>query len=165
MGVLMRWVMTLKDHATGLTHICALPRKRPNLVGYKLQEIFGLIGCPKIFHTDNGKEFTAKLILEFLRQLNPNIIAVIGRPRWPKDQGSVENVNALVKRVLGRVLTERCLTGENPNWTEVLGCVAAVINSQSGCGKNDVSAYEAVFGQLYDHPFICSKDAGPSRTG
>ncbi len=75
----MRWVMTLKDHATGLTHICALPRKRPNLVAYNLQEIFGLIGYPKNFHTDNGKEFTAKLILEFLRQLNPNIITVTDR--------------------------------------------------------------------------------------
>ena len=157
-GVLMRWVMTLKDHATGLTHICALPRKRPMLIAYKLQEIFGLLGYPKIFHTDNGKEFTASLILEFLRQLNPNILAVTGRPRRPRDQGSVENVNALVKRVLGSVLTERRLAGQNPNWTEVLGSVAAVLNSQSGRGRNDVSAYEAVFGCVYDHQFVCSKE-------
>ena len=65
-GVLMRWVVTIKEHATGLTHLYALPRKRPHLVAYKLQEYFGLIGYPKIFHTDNGKEFTAKVILEFL---------------------------------------------------------------------------------------------------
>ena len=157
-GVLMRWVMTLKDHATGLIHICALPRKRPDLIAYKLQEIFGLIGYPKIFHTDNGKEFTAKLILQFLRQLNPNIVAVTGRPRRPQDQGSVENANATLKRVLSSVLTERRLAGENPNWTEVLGSVAAVLNSQSGRGRNDVSAYEAVFGQVYDHPLTCSKE-------
>jgi hypothetical protein len=157
-GVLMRWVMTLKDHATGLTHICALPRKRPMLIAYKLQEIFGLLGYPKIFHTDNGKEFTASLILEFLRQLNPNILAVTGRPRRPRDQGSVKNVNALVKRVLGSVLTERRLAGQNPNWTEVLGSVAAVLNSQSGRGRTDVSAYEAVFGCVYDHQFVCSKE-------
>ena len=31
-GVLMRWIMTLKDHATGLMHICALPKKRPDLI-------------------------------------------------------------------------------------------------------------------------------------
>ena len=49
-GVLMRWVMTLKDHATGLTFICALPRKQAHLVAYKLQEIFGLIGFSEI-HT------------------------------------------------------------------------------------------------------------------
>ncbi len=96
-GVLMCWVMTLKDHATGLIHICALPRKRPDLIAYKLQEIFGLIGYPRIFHTENGKEFTAKLILQFLWQLNPNILAVTGQPRRPQDQGSVENANATVR--------------------------------------------------------------------
>jgi hypothetical protein len=156
-GVLMCWVMSLKDHASRLTHLCALPRKRPNLVAYRLQKIFGTIGYPKIFHTDNGKEFTAKSILEFLRQLNPNILAVTGRPRCHRDQGSVENVNALVKRVLRSVLAERRQSGENPNWTKVLGSLTSIINSQCGRGKNDVSAYEAVFGQVYDHPLSCSK--------
>jgi hypothetical protein len=156
-GVLMRWLMTLKDHATGLTYICALPRKQAHLVAYKLQEIFGIIGYPKIFHTDNGKEFTAVYVLELLRHLNPNIMTVTGRPRRPRDQGSVENVNKLVKRVLGTVLAERRLAGQNPNWTEVLGSVASVINSQCGRGKNDVSAYEAVYGQKLDHPLSSSK--------
>ena len=156
-GVLMRWVMTLKDHATGITYICALPRKQAHLIAYKLQEIFGFIGYPKIFHTDNGKEFTAKCVLQFLRNLNPNIVSVTGRPRRPRDQGSVENVNKMVKRVLGSVLAERRLSGQNPNWTEVLGSVAAAINSQCGRCKNDVSAYEAVYGDKYDHPMSCSK--------
>ena len=84
-------------------------------------------------------------VLELLCHLNPNIISVTGRPRRPRDQGSVENVNKLVKRVLGTVLAERRMLGQNPNWTEVLGSVAAVINSQKGRGKNDVSAYEAVY--------------------
>ena len=157
-GVLMRWVLVIKDHATGLTYMCALPRKRPKLVAYKLQEVFGIIGYPKIFHSDNGKEFTAKIIVAFLRQLNPNILSVTGRPRRPRDQGSVENVNKLVKRVLGSVLAERRLAGESPNWTEVLGSVAAVVNSQSGRGKDDVSAYEFVFGAEFEQQFSCSKD-------
>jgi hypothetical protein len=128
-----------------------------HLVAYKLQEIFGVIGYPKIFHTDNGKEFTAKCVLELLHHLNPNIISVTGRPRRPRDQGSVENVNKLVRRVLGSVLAERRIAGENPNWTEVLGSVAAVINSQKGQGKNDVSAYKAEYGQILDHPLSCTK--------
>ncbi len=65
-GVLMRWILTLKDHATSLVYLCTLPRKRATLIDYKLQEIFGIIGYPMIFHTDDGKEFTAKLVLEFL---------------------------------------------------------------------------------------------------
>jgi hypothetical protein len=40
-----------------------------------------------------------------------------GRPRRPSDQGSVENMNKLVKRVLGSTLAERRLAGEDPNWT------------------------------------------------
>jgi hypothetical protein len=50
-----------------------------NLIAYKLQAIFGIIGYLKTFHTDNGKEFTAKVVLEFLLDLNPNIITVTGR--------------------------------------------------------------------------------------
>ena len=156
-GVLMRWVMSLKDHASGLTYLCALPRKQANLVAYKLQEIFGVIGYPKIFHTDNGKEFTAKCVLQFLRKKNPNILSVTGRSRTPRDQGSVENVNKFVKRILAMVLAERREEGENPNWTEVLGSVAATINSQCGRGKHDTTAFEAVYDQVIDFPMTCSK--------
>jgi len=88
----MRWVLTIKDHATGLMYLCALPRKRPDLIAYKLQETFGLIGYPKIFHTDNGKEFTAKSIIKFLHHLNPNVLNVTGLSRHPHDQGSIENM-------------------------------------------------------------------------
>ncbi len=119
----MRWILTLKYHATSLVYLCALPRKRANLITYKLQEIFGIIGYPMIFHTDNGKEFTAKVVLEFLRDLNPNILAVTGRPRRPSDQGSVENMNKFVKRTLGTVLSKYRLVGKDRNWTEVLGSI------------------------------------------
>ena len=85
-GVLMRWILTLKDHATGLVYLTALPRKRADGVAYKLQEIFGVLGFPRIFHTDNGKEFTAKAVLEFLRILNPNILAVSGRTQQPQHE-------------------------------------------------------------------------------
>jgi hypothetical protein len=105
-GDLMRWVMTIKDHSTGLTYLCALPRKHPHLIAYKLQEIIGIIGYPKIFYTDNGKEFTAKVVIKALREMIPHIYAVTGRPRCPSDQVSVESMNMLVKRILGTLLTE-----------------------------------------------------------
>jgi hypothetical protein len=67
-------------------------------------------------------------------------------------------MNKLVKRILGSVLAERRLAGENSNWTEVLGIVAATINTQHGRSSYDVSAYESVFGQSYDHDLSCSKE-------
>ncbi len=117
-----------------------------------------MIGYPKIFYTDNGKEFTAKLILQFLCAMNPNILTVTGHPRHPYDQGSIENMNKFVKRVLGMVLAERQLARENPNWTEVLGSVAATINLQHGHGKNNVALYKAVFCHEFNHKFACSKE-------
>jgi hypothetical protein len=125
-GVLMGWILTLKDHATALVYLCALPRKRANLIAYKLQEIFGIIGYPMIFHTDNGKEFTAKVVLEFLHDLNPNILMVTGRPRCPSDQGSVENMNKFVKTSLMETSTNLYLqnlpTMSSPGGMKVTLC-------------------------------------------
>ncbi len=144
----MRWVMTIKYHAAGPTYLCALPRKRPHLIAYKLQEIFGIIGYPKIFHTDNGKEFPAKVVIKALCEMNPHIYAVTGQPRRPSDQGSVESMNKVVKRILCTLLTERRLAGDNPNWSKVSGMVATTINSQHVCGKDDVLSFEAIYGQV-----------------
>ena len=55
-GVFQRWILTVKDHATGWTHIRSLPRKKAKFVAHELDFIFGFIGCPRIFHSDNGKE-------------------------------------------------------------------------------------------------------------
>ncbi len=62
-GILMWWIMTVKGHATSLVYLTALQRKRVECVAYKLQEIFGVICFPRIFHTDNGKDF--RLCLRF----------------------------------------------------------------------------------------------------
>jgi hypothetical protein len=70
--------LVIKDHATGFIFLSALPSKQANLVAYKLQEIFGVIGYLKIMHSDNQKEFRAKIVLELLRNLNPNILSVYG---------------------------------------------------------------------------------------
>ena len=87
-GVYQRWIMTLKDHATGITYIRSIPLKKAEYVAHEVDFIFGYIGCPHIFHSDNSKEFVAKLILDLLKELDPNIATVTGRPRTPRDQGS-----------------------------------------------------------------------------
>ncbi len=65
-GVLMCWILTLKDNATAIVYLCTLPKMIANRIAYKLQEIFGIIGYPMVFHTNNGKGFTTKVMLEFL---------------------------------------------------------------------------------------------------
>ena len=97
-------------------------------------------------------------ILLFLCQPNPNIITVTGHPPHPNDQGLVKSMNKLVKRVLNSALTECRLVGKNPNWTEVLGSVGASINAAARHGKNDTSAYTAVYGESYNRNISCTKE-------
>ena len=132
-GVWMRWIMTIKDHSTSLIYLSSLPRKAAGFVAYKLEKLFGFVGYPNIFHTDNGKEFIAKTVVELLKQNNPYCYPIRGRPRTPRDQGSVESANKTVQQIMKTksLQSERRQLGLDNNWTEFLGQVMACCNSHS----------------------------------
>jgi transposase InsO family protein len=93
----MKRAMVVKDHFTGLCYIEAL---QPLFVGLALDKIFSFMGYPKIMHTDNGKEFTGKVLLRIIKRYNPQVTTVTGRPRHLQEQGSVENLNRRVRQAL-----------------------------------------------------------------
>ncbi len=49
-GVVQCWIMTVKDHSTGLVYLTTLPRKTAVFVAAELKKYFGFVGCPHIFH-------------------------------------------------------------------------------------------------------------------
>ena len=58
-GVMMRWIVTIKDHHTRITWLAAIPLKKSSFVSHELQGIMCFIGYPSIYHTDNGTEVTS----------------------------------------------------------------------------------------------------------
>jgi hypothetical protein len=50
-GQMQRWIMTVKDHSTGLVYLCAPPWKKAAFVAAELEKFFGFVGYPEIFHT------------------------------------------------------------------------------------------------------------------
>ncbi len=50
-GNMQRWIMTVKDHLTGLVYPCALPQKKAIFDAVEWEKYFGFIGYPKIFHS------------------------------------------------------------------------------------------------------------------
>ena len=50
-GVMQHWIMTVKDHSTGLVYLAMLPRKTAKFVANELEKYFGFVGYPHIFHT------------------------------------------------------------------------------------------------------------------
>ncbi|XP_037774445.1 KRAB-A domain-containing protein 2-like [Penaeus monodon] len=73
--------------------------KRAAEVAFQLLDIFFLFGAPALLQSDNGSEFTAKVISE-LKELWPQLIMVHGKPRHPQSQGSVERANGDIKDML-----------------------------------------------------------------
>jgi hypothetical protein len=62
-GVIQHWIMTVKDHFTGLIYIVALPNKKASFIAYELEKFFGFIEYPNAFHSKKGKKFTASSIV------------------------------------------------------------------------------------------------------
>ncbi len=50
-GVMQPWIMTVKDHSTGLVCLAVLPRKTAVFVANELEKYFGFVGYPHMFHT------------------------------------------------------------------------------------------------------------------
>jgi transposase InsO family protein len=96
----MIYIVVMKDHFSGFVMADCIPRKRANFVAHVINHFFSIGGYPSIFHTDNGKEFTAKCILDLLCSRSPHITTVTGRPRTPSDQGLVERANSTFKAML-----------------------------------------------------------------
>ena len=150
----MCWFLTVKDHSTGLMAVFAILRKMVNYVAYKLEKYFGLVGYPPIFHTDNGNEFAAKVIIDMLKLINP----VTGRPRMPRDKGSIEWSNKTIKWMLLDLLAHRRTNGLDDNWTMVLGLLTENLNSFHGRQTASIPAYNAVFRANYHVIMSCTVD-------
>jgi hypothetical protein len=149
-GILMKYIVTIKDHWTGFTIIDCIPRKRAAFVAEILAKYFSLFGFPQILHTDNGREFTAKEVLAKMKKMSPHLTTVHGRPRTPRDQGSVERANQVVKNMLYAFEREQRINGDKPNWTLAISHVNACINSKEQDGKHGISSYEVVFNMPFE---------------
>jgi hypothetical protein len=86
-GQVQCWLMAVKDHSTGFTALFLLPRKKPMFAVFELERYFGLVRYLFIFHTNNGNEFTTRLIIDMIADIYPAILTVTGRPCTPRDQG------------------------------------------------------------------------------
>jgi len=146
-GVLMKWIIALKDHFTKIVYLIPSPSKEAHIVAAELNHICGFMGYPLVYHTDNGGEVSGKDVVEVMRALNPTVLTVTGRPRTPSDQGSVERSNRTSKAILSCLEEVQRQQGKkDPNWVMLLGQVMSALNSGRNSNKNSQSPYYHVFG-------------------
>ena len=75
-----------------------MENKEGSTIVEELELIFNQFGFPKIFHSDNGKEFKNKDVIQFCE--NNKIDCIRGRPYHPQSQGAVERLNYFVGKSL-----------------------------------------------------------------
>jgi hypothetical protein len=136
-----KWIFHAKDHFSKYSWLYPLPSKEAINVAETLKSIFFQFGPPRILHSDNGREFVAKVILD-LTKLWPGLLIINGRPRHPQSQGLVERGNAVVQQMLGKWLD----TNGTKDWPSELGPVMFAINT-SVAQTIKKTPFEVVFGQ------------------
>jgi hypothetical protein len=136
-GHICKWIMHLRDHFARLSHVRALESKESKYVAYELNLIFGLIGPPIIYQPDNGQEVAGNLIIDAIYAINPLATIITGRPRTPRDQGSIEVGNKSVKSVLDSLEEEARQREEVPNWTMLLGSVMMMLAMNGAVKQTD----------------------------
>ena len=152
-----KYVLVVRDHFTRLVVLRPLQSKSSKLVALELSWICNLIGYPLILQTDNGGEVKGEEVIKELNIISPYSHAVQGRPRTPRDQGSVERANRMIKELIQKAVAVKIESGiSNANWVNTLPQVMAGCNSVRNKGASEVSPYRAVFGMDYDHPIVSS---------
>ena len=95
-----------------------------------------------------------------MKELNPFCHCITGRPRTPRDQGSIERTNRGIKNVLCKMVIDKQTTAKTAKekaaitWVTELGSTMRAINTLRVKGKDQVEPYEMVFTRKYDEPLF-----------
>ena len=164
-GVMMHYILVIKDHFSKKMWLRALHAKEAILVAAELVHLFHEIGFPMILHNDNGTEFVNEEVINILRK-DPLVHTVTGRPRMPSDQGSVERGNRDVQDGLESYLEDRRRQGDmDPNWVTGLGPITSALNCTYSHGNAGLTPYNLVYTMDYACPIaIKGADRAKIRT-
>ena len=103
-------------------------------------------GPPKIFHSDNGREFVNQLIRSMFDRWGGDVTFVNCRPRHSHSQGLVERGNRVVERKLAAMKDDNGMSGDKYPWASWLPRVMWAMNSERHRTIQD-TPYRLLFGR------------------
>ncbi|PIK39696.1 putative SCAN domain-containing protein 3-like [Apostichopus japonicus] len=148
-----KWIGHFMDHFSKYHVIFPLKQKTAQEVADKLQErVLSYLGVPKIFHSDNGREFVNELLHALFDQWGGDVLFVRGRPRHSQSQGLVENGNKTLESRLAAMKAEKSI-GENTPWVSWLPRIQYGLNVTVQESIKE-TPYAVVFGQQPQSSFV-----------
>ncbi|KAK3091449.1 hypothetical protein FSP39_019925 [Pinctada imbricata] len=108
-----RFILTIVDDATRYPEAFALKSCDAESVANSLMELFSRVGVPRVILTDQGTNFTSKLMKDLFAILK--VKGVTTSPYHPQANGQTERFNATLKSILKKL----CAT-ESEEWDTFL---------------------------------------------
>ena len=107
------YILVMCDYATRYPEAIPLRSIDAEQIAEELIKIFARVGIPSEILTDQGSNFTSKLLSELYRLLK--IQGVRTSPYHPQSDGVVERFNQTLKMMLRKVVTK-----EGKDWDKLL---------------------------------------------
>ena len=127
-----KWIGHFMDHFSKYQVIFPLKNKTAQEVAEKIQEcVLSYLGVPKIFHSENGREFVNELL---------------------QSQGLIENGNKTLEKRLAAIKSEKKITGSTP-WSTWLPRIQYGLNVTVQESIKQ-TPYAVVFGQQPQSSFV-----------
>ena len=105
------YILTCIDHFSKYAWAIPIKNKEAITVRNAIANVF-IQGHPEIIQSDNGKEFTNKILDEYLFGIN--VTHIYGSPYHPQSQGAIEAFNKTVQKALSAAYDN--LISEKVNW-------------------------------------------------
>lgn len=93
-----KFILVYQDHLTKFVQLRPLKTKTAEEVAYTILDIFTIFGAPCVLQSDNGREFSNRVIEEVCSMWS-ELKIVHGKPRHSQSQ-SVERANQDIENIL-----------------------------------------------------------------
>ena len=139
-----RYVLVVCDYATRYPEVVALRNIDAESVAEELVKLFARVGIPREILTDQGANFTSRLLAEVYRLLH--VKGLRTSPYHPQTDGLVERFNQTLKEMLRKTASE-----EGKAWHKLLPYVLFAYREvpQESTG---FSPFELVYGREVHGP-------------
>jgi transposase InsO family protein len=119
-----QYIVVVMDGFSRFVELRATKTARAQEAAIAMLEVFGRYGAPKFVRSDNGPQFTANLIKEFLRLVGSSPQYTIAYRH--ESNGIVERTNREVGRHLRSIVMDKRVKDQ---WSECLPFVQRILNS------------------------------------
>ena len=138
-----------EDHFTKFHVLFPLKKKTATEVAMMIEErVLAYFGPPRIFHSDNGREFVNQLIRALFQRWGGDTTFVTGKPRHSQSQGLVERGNQIIEKKIAAMKQNENISEDETGypWSCWLPRIMFSLNSQTQTTIGDVP-YHLVFGR------------------